>query len=305
LALPLLRYPPCIALRYRITIAELIPRVMSSRTLPVSILILTLNEELHLPACLASVAGADDIVVLDSGSTDRTTEIARTAGARVFVHPFTDFGSQRNYAHATISFRHPWVFHLDPDEQMMPELLTECAGLSADVPFDGYYVAPRMMFHGRWLKRCTDYPAWQARCVQATGFRFIQVGHEQRESPNMRMSFLRNSYLIDISAPDIAEWEAKHRSYARKEAVNSYTERFTVGHVLRSPFPKSALERRRTLKHLSYAMPFRPQLRFLYQYIVRGGFLDGPGAFRYCCLLARYEKYVAEEISKVRQERNG
>jgi glycosyltransferase involved in cell wall biosynthesis len=293
------------AQRYRIATAELFPRVMSSRTLPVSILILTLNEELHLPACLASVAGADDIVVLDSGSTDRTTEIAQAAGARVFVHPSTDFGSQRNHAHATIPFRHPWVFHLDADEQMTPELLTECAGLSANTTFDGYYVAPHLMFHGRWLKRCTDYPAWQARCVRATGFRFIQVGHGQRESPGMRMGFLRHPYLHDISAPDMAEWEAKHRSYARKEAVNSYTERLTVGNIFRSPIPKSALERRRTLKHLSYAMPFRPQLRFVYQYILRGGFLDGPGAFRYCCLLARYEKYAAEEISKVRRERNG
>ena len=275
-----------------------------ARSYPVSVVILTLNEESHLPACLTSLAGVDDIVVLDSGSTDRTAEIAAAAGARVVVNPFFDFATQRNFAHDKIAFRHPWVFHLDADEKMMPELLAECAALPADAPLDGYYVAPRMMFHGRWLKRCTDYPAWQARCVRAKTFRFIQVGHGQREAPDMRMGFLHGSYLHDISAPDIAEWEARHRSYARKEAVNSYTERETVGNVLRSPFPKTALERRRALKHLSYAMPFRPQLRFIYQYILRGGFLDGAGSLRYCRLLARYEKFAADEIRQVRRERN-
>jgi glycosyltransferase involved in cell wall biosynthesis len=277
---------------------------MTPKSIPASVLILTLNEEEHLPACLASVAGADDIVILDSGSTDRTVEIARAAGARVFTHAFVDFAGQRNHAHDAIEFHHPWVFHLDADEQMMPELLAECAALSADAQFDGYFAAPHMMFHGRWLKRCTDFPAWQARCVRAKGFRFVQVGHGQRESPDMRMGFLQGSYLHDISAPDMEEWDAKHRSYAREEAVNSYTERQTVGSVLRQPLPKTALERRRALKQLSYALPLRPLMRFIYQYILRGGFLDGAGSLRYCRLLSRYERFAAEEISKVSRARN-
>jgi len=277
---------------------------MSSSPLPVSVVILTLNEESQLPACLASVAGIDDIVVLDSGSTDRTAEIAAAAGARVVTNRFVDFATQRNFAHDRIPFRHPWVFHLDADELMTPELLAECAALPVDAPLDGFYVAPRMMFHGRWLRRCTDYPAWQARCVRPSTFRFIEVGHGQREAPNMRMGFLRGSYIHDISVHNIDEWETKHRSYAKKEAINSFTERQTVGDVLRAPFPRTTLERRRALKHLSYVLPFRPQFRFLYQYILRGGFLDGAGSFHYCRLLARYEKYAAEEIARVRRERN-
>lgn len=275
--------------------------MIPSRTFPVSVVILTLNEESHLPACLASLAGVDDIVVLDSGSTDRTTEIAAAAGARVVVNPFFDFATQRNFAHGKISFRHPWVFHLDADEQMTPELLAECAALRDDAPLDGYYVAPRMMFHGRWLRRCTDYPAWQARCVRAANFRFIQVGHGQREAPGMRMGFLHANYLHDISAPNMAEWEAKHRGYAKKEAARSFIERRNMGIILRMPVTSSALERRRALKLLSYLVPFRPFLRFVYQYILRGGFLDGRGAFRYCRLLARYERFAAEELAKLRR----
>lgn len=268
--------------------------------LPFSVVILTLNEEHRLPACLASVASCRDVVVLDSGSTDRTVEIARAAGARVFTHPFTDFAEQRNYAHGAIDFRHPWVFHLDADELMTPELAAECAGLHHDAPYDGFYVAPKMMFDGRWLRRCTDFPAWQARCVRAYGFRFIQVGHGQREAPEMRMGYLRASYEHDISVPDEAAWEKKHRRYARDEAARYMAQHRAGGSAWGALRKGPALERRRAMKQLSYSLPFRPALRLFYQYVLRGGFLDGGPAWRYCRLLARYEEYAGDEIARLK-----
>lgn len=271
---------------------------MPDRTYAVSIVILTLNEEKNLPACLASVAGANDVVILDSGSTDRTAEIARTAGARVFTNPFRDFAQQRNFAQQHIDFKNPWVFHLDADEQMTPELLAECAATAADATFDGYYSAPHMMFHDRWLKRCTDFPAWQARFVRTGSFRFIQVGHGQREAPEMRMGFLQGAYLHDISVPDMADWETKHRRYAKQEASRALAEQRPLMHSVRALCSGPALERRRALKQLSYRLPFRPLFRFFYQYVLRGGFLDGAIAFRYCRLLARYERYAADELRR-------
>ena len=87
-----------------------------------SILILTKNEEANLPSCLESVQGCDDVVVLDSMSSDRTREIARAAGARVEERAFDDFGGQRNHALEKIRFRHLWVFQLDADERFREEL---------------------------------------------------------------------------------------------------------------------------------------------------------------------------------------
>jgi len=272
---------------------------------PVSIVILTKNEEHNLPECLASVASADDVVILDSGSTDRTAEIARAAGARVFTNPFKDFAQQRNFAHQNIPFKNPWVFHLDADERMTPELLAECVAITPDAAFDGYYVAPRMMFHGQWLRRCTDYPAWQARFARVNGFKFIQVGHGQRESLDMRMGFLRGAYLHDISVPDPAEWECKHRRYAHEEAIRYYTENRPATAGFRAFFAGPKLARRRALKRLSYHLPFRPLLRFLYQYILRRGFLDGAGSYRYCRLLARYERFAARELREQGRIRHG
>src|SRR4051812_47966987 len=115
-----------------------------------SVVILTLNEAVRLPSCLASVAGCDDVVLIDSGSTDATAEIARAAGARVLVNPFENFAQQRNFAHDAAQFRHEWVFHLDADEHLTPELFAECARVAAANPGDrdGFYAAPHMLFDG-------------------------------------------------------------------------------------------------------------------------------------------------------------
>ena len=263
-----------------------------------SVLVLTLNEERDLPRCLASVARCDDLVVLDSGSTDRTVEIARAASARVFTRRFDNFAGQRNHAQRTIPFRHPWVFHLDADEQMTPELDAECRAAATRTDVDGFLVAPKMLFEGRWIPHCTDYPAWQARFVRAPQFEFIEVGHGQREAPRMRMARLQANYLHDLSSGGEEEWVEKHRRYARAEARAYLTvSRGIAWHEL---FAANALTRRRALKHLSYALPFRPVLRFVYQYLLRRGFLDGGPAWRYCRLLARYESFAAEELRALR-----
>jgi glycosyltransferase involved in cell wall biosynthesis len=263
-----------------------------------SVLILTLNEERDLPRCLRSVAGCDDIVVLDSGSTDRTAEIARDAGARVFTRPFDTFAAQRNHAQRMIPFRNPWVFHLDADEQMTPELDQECRASAARDDIDGCYVAPKMLWNGRWIPHCTDYPAWQARFVRAPRFTFIDVGHGQREAPDMRMARLHSNYLHDLSSDGEAGWLEKHRRYALAEARQYLADRRDT--PLGDLFAADKLRRRRALKRLSYALPARPGLRFIYQYVLRGGFLDGTAGLRYCRLLARYEGFTTAALRQLR-----
>lgn len=267
-----------------------------------STVILTLNEEQNLPSCLASLVGCDDIVVLDSGSADRTVEIARTAGARVFTNGFQNFAQQRNFAQREISFRYPWVLHLDADETLTPELKSEipvAVAAQSSVDLDGFYVAPKMLWEGHWVPHCTDYPAWQARLVRAPQFLFIEVGHGQREAPGMRMGKLRHSYLHDLSSGGVDAWLAKHRRYARAEAKAHLQE--SGGIPWRDLVSTDKLSRRRALKRLSYELPCRPVLRLLYQYGLRGGFLDGGAGWRYCRLLARYEGFAAEELRLLRQ----
>lgn len=264
-----------------------------------SAVILTLNEEKALPACLASLAGCDDIVILDSGSTDKTVQLARDAGARVFTRPFDSFAAQRNHADRAIAFSHPWVFHLDADERMTPELMRECAAAAGRMDLDGYRVAPKMVYRGRWLPHCTDYPAYQARFVRASRFEFIQVGHGQREAPSMRLENLRENYLHDMSIYGDDAWIEKHRRYARAEARAALSGAASPWKDLDSADP---LVRRRALKRAAGLLPFRAQMRFVYQYLLRGGILDGAEGRRYCVLLSRYEGFIAQEISRLRQE---
>src|SRR5438046_3010644 len=124
---------------------------VGSRRCMYSVLILTQNEERNLHHCLASIRGCDDIVVLDSGSDDRVAMIARDAGARVLTRAFDYFAGQRNHAQREIPFHHPWVFHLDADEQFTPELDAECQRASVRDDLDGFLVAPRMLWEGRWI----------------------------------------------------------------------------------------------------------------------------------------------------------
>lgn len=266
-----------------------------------SVVVLTLNEERDLPRCLASARGCDDLVVLDSGSTDRTVAIAEAAGARVFTRRFDNFAGQRNHAQQTIPFRHEWVFHLDADEQFTPELDAECRAAAARRDIDGCYVAPRMIFAGRWIPHCTDFPAYQARFVRAPAFRFIEVGHGQREAPDMRMDHLQANYLHDLSSGGEAEWLDKHRRYARAEAAEHL--RGGTDGPWRDLVAADRMRRRRALKRLSYSLPARPALRFVYQYLLRRGFLDGRAGLRYCRLLARYEGFTVAELRRLRRAR--
>ena len=269
-----------------------------------SVVILTLNEERNLPVTLASVRHCDDIVILDSGSTDRTGEIARSAGARVFVNRFENFGQQRNFAQTAIAFRHDWVFHLDADERFTPELFAECEQIASRNPsgLDGFFVAPRMIFRGRWIPRCTDFPAYQARFVHATRFRFVQTGHGQREAPDMRLGKLNSNYVHDLSAQPESELLEKHRRYARQEAIAFLARATGPAPLFRRLRSSDALIRRRALKELSHHFPARGLLRFLYQYFGHGGFLDGAPGFAYCRLIARYEHWVSQEIRRQRRE---
>ncbi len=268
-----------------------------------SIVILTLNEETNLPGCLASVAGCDDIVVLDSGSTDRTAAIAQEAGARVVVNPFQDFAQQRNHAHEAVPFRHEWILHLDADEFMTPELHAECTAFANSVEaaqVDGCFIAPRMMFRGRWIPHCTDFPAYQARFVHLHRFRFVQSGHGQREAPGLRMTHLRQSYLHDLSAQPESELITKHARYAQAEAASFIKDRRPVMTLLTELLSHQALSRRRALKQLSQHLPCRGPMRLFYQYFLRGGFLDGRAGWAYCRILARYESDVQHEIRRQR-----
>jgi len=269
----------------------------------ISVLILTLNEEANLPSCLDSVRWSDDIVVLDSVSTDRTAEIAKAAGARVVSRPFDNELNQRTFSIREIPFKHKWVYNPDADEVTTPELRDEMLAAAADPTRSevAYRCRFKVMFMGRWIRYSSLYPTWVVRIFRPermrferrTNLRYIADGPEGR----LRGHFIHNTFGRGMDA-----WREKHRRYAAAEAleaVDSIKRGRTDWKALISS--SDPVRRRRALKELSFRAPFRPQLRFLYMYFLRLGLLDGCPGLTYCRLLAEYEAMIDGEVRRLRR----
>src|SRR5690625_470221 len=271
----------------------------------ISVLILTYNEEENLPRCLESVAWSDDVLVVDSFSTDRTVGIAEEYGARVVQRAFDDFAGQRNYGLEEGQLKHDWVLHIDADEVVTPELMEELLA-SRDGAYDAYRLASKTMFQGKWLKYSGLYPSYQVRYGHRDRLRFVQVGHGQREDlPAERVGTLNEPLLHYSFSKGMEDWIGKHNRYSTDEAVRiaeaDGTSRFRVSDL----FSSDPTTRRRSLKLLSTAMPFRPTLRFLYMYLVRRGFLDGAAGYRYSRMMSMYEYMIDLKVREAEIRRSG
>jgi glycosyltransferase involved in cell wall biosynthesis len=269
-----------------------------------SILILTKNEEANISACLDSVSWCDDVVVLDSYSTDRTREIAAARGARVFEREFDDFGAQRNYALDHIEFKHPWVFHLDGDERFNEALRMECEDVTAKDECSAYFVANRIIFLGCWIKHSSQYPYHQVRLVKRGEARFAKSGHGQKEESTQRgVGYLQTPYDHLNFSKGIADWVERHNRYSSEEAAEAAT--LVEGPVpIAELFSRDSLARKRALKRLHARLPARWLWKFFYLYVGKGGFLDGYPGFAYCMLNGFYDFLISVKIREIERLRD-
>lgn len=263
-----------------------------------SILILTKDEEANIAACLDTLSWCDDVVVLDSHSTDRTREKAAARGARVFEREFDDFGAQRNYALDHIEFKNPWVFHLDADERFNEALRRECEDVIAKDEHSAYFVANRLIFLGRWIRHSSQHPYHQVRLVKRGEARFAKSGHGQKEkSPQRGAGYLQTPYDHLNFSKGIADWVARHNRYSSEEAAESAE--LCEGPVpLADVFSDDSLVRKRALKRMHARLPARWFFKFLYLYVWKGGSLDGYPGFAYCVLNGFYDFLISIKISE-------
>jgi glycosyltransferase involved in cell wall biosynthesis len=265
----------------------------------ISVLILTWNEESLIRQCLESVAWSDDVVVLDSFSTDRTVALAQGAGARVVQNPFVNFTEQRNFGLQQGGLRHDWVLHLDADEVVTPALRDELLRTVAAPSYPAYRLASRLIFQGSWIRHASMYPCYQVRLGRRDKLQFVQVGHGQRENlPTVQIGTLREPLVHYSFAKGLEDWFAKHNRYSTAEAKENLKS-LTQGRMPWGDFfARDPVTRWRALKELSMRLPCRPMLRFLYVYLGRLGFLDGVAGWRYCRLLAIYESMIVLKMNE-------
>jgi glycosyltransferase involved in cell wall biosynthesis len=271
----------------------------------ISILILTLNEEKNLPRCLESLRWSDDIVVMDSFSTDQTLEIARAAGARVVQRKFDNERDQRT-ASLKLEFKHPWVYNPDADEVTPLELRDEMLRVVQDKSRSevAYRVRFKTMFMGRWIKHSSLYPTWVVRLFRPEAISFERTIN-LRCVVNGLEGKLQSHFEHYTFNKGLDAWFDKHNRYSSQEAKENLRliERggFCFGNLWSVEPPK----RRRALKELSFRLPFRMPLRFFYMYLVRLGFLDGLPGYHYCRLLTIYEYMIVLKMREIRRRQQG
>jgi glycosyltransferase involved in cell wall biosynthesis len=219
---------------------------------PLSVTIITLNEADHIADAIRSAAWADEVIVVDSGSSDGTIDLARQAGARVECRAWTGWIDQKNFAAGLAA--HDWILSLDADERITPALAEEVrATLRAEPPVHGYRI-PRVTFHlGRWIRTTDFYPDFQTRLYDRRAARW-QGGH------------VHESVTVDGPAGQLTQ-ELQHYSYRdladHLERINTYS----------SLAARTMLENGRRAGFADILL--HPPAAFLRNYILRRGFLDG------------------------------
>lgn len=285
-----------------------------TRKIPVSVLIPAKNEEKNLPACLASVACADEIFVVDSQSDDRSVEICQEFGAQVVQFHFNgSWPKKKNWALENLPFRHEWVLIVDCDERITPELWEQIDRAIHSQECSGYYINRRVFFLGRWIRHGGRYPDWNLRLFRHAAGRYENL--QTSDTPNTgdnevhehvilqgKVGYLQADMLHE-DFRDIFQWLARHNRYSNWEARVYYNllsgkgERGTIGAKLFG----DAVQRKRFLKRIWVRLPFKPLLRFILIYILQLGFLDGRAGFIYACLMSQYEHHIGVKLYELRR----
>lgn len=241
-----------------------------------TLIVLTHNEELHLERCLASAKKlANQIIVVDSGSTDTTLDIARGAGANVYHHEFKNQAEQFNWALENTGVTGEWVLRLDADEYLTPELQKEILEALQHVPdsLKGFYMKRRVYFMGRWIRHGGYYPRWFLR--------LWKNGSAKSEPREMDEHIVLLSGtagrlthdFVDENLRDLSFFTQKHNGFSSREA-----ESILKGDVGESKTKEDKKRASRKGFYMRLPLFLRAIAYFKWRYIFRGGFLDGiPG----------------------------
>lgn len=266
--------------------------------MPVSALILTLNEERNLPTCLASLEWCDRVVVLDSFSTDRTENIARENGAHLYQRKFDNYAAQRNFGLTEIKYKTPWVLMVDADEivpmDLAEEIKTTINSGNEDICL--YRMRRKDFFMGKWIRRSSGYPTWFGRLTRVGRVSVHRSINEEYHTDG-GVGYLQEHLHHYPFNKGLHAWVQRHNKYSSMEAELIKENRHSSinwGNL----FSKDPALKRKNLKSLVYRLPGRPFIMFLALYFVRGGFLDGRAGLTFCLLRSFYEFMIDRKATE-------
>lgn len=259
-------------------------------------LVLAKDEAIHLRRMVESFDGCQcRFLVVDSGSTDGTQELARELGARVVVRAFKNYADQFNWALGNLRIDTPWTMRMDADEYLLPGLADELGRRlpSAGADVGGWMVRRRVVFWGRWIRHGGYYPTWLLR-VWRTGCGRVEnrFMDEHVSVSGGRICELRND-IADENLKGLGFWTDKHNRYADREVLDllaSATVESAAGQV-------GQAGRKRWLKTAIYARAplfWRALMYWGYRYFLRLGFLDGRPGLVFHFLQAFWYRFLVD-----------
>lgn len=268
--------------------------IMSMKQKQLSVIILTLNEEVNLPHCLESLSDLSvDIFIVDAGSTDKTLEIARQYGCNICTHPFDNHAAQLNRALEALPINTPWIMRLDADERLTPELVKELQHILSkrDTPYSGFQVRRRVYFWGKWIRYGGYYPTWLLR-VWRSGSAYCEhtLMDEHMVLIQGRSGKLKND-IIDENRKGLGFWTNKHNHYADNEVHK------IINQTSEQAVPQGqAGAKRWAKKHLYGRSPLfvRAFIYWFLRYILLLGFLDGRAGMVFHFLQAFWYRFLID-----------
>jgi glycosyltransferase involved in cell wall biosynthesis len=264
-----------------------------------SVIVLAYNEEANLPDCLESLRGLRcALFVVDSGSTDRTVEIAAMHGATVRQHHFENYAAQRNWALDSLPFDTSWVLHLDADERLTPELVDEMNMVLDLVPpgVSGFLLRKRTIFMGKWIRHGGHYPSYHLRLFRRDRGRCEARLYDQHFVVEGHIDQLKHDYL-DVVSSSLVTWTIRHARWAAMDAREMVKPQIDGEHVVPDVFG-NPVERRRWWKYLYGRGPLfaRAFCYWLYRYFVRLGFLDAKEGLIFHFLQGFWFKFLVDAM---------
>ncbi len=260
----------------------------------IDILIPTLNEASHIVETVENARAVGDVYVLDSLSTDGTQDLARAHGATVVEHKFVDYAKQKNWGLDNLPFTGEWVFILDADERITPELREELFRIaSAAGPVNGYYVNRVVIYMGSEVRHGGLYPSWNLRFFRRGKCRYEDRAVHEHMVCEGRTGYLRHE-MLHIRREPLFEWVKKHIRYADLESDEWVKLRLgNAGGEKADRLFRGTLKFRQWIRREVWPRtPFRAVLRFFFMYFIRFGILDGRAGLRLAALTACYEYMI-------------
>ena len=272
-----------------------------------SVIILTFNEEENIRRCLDSITDfTEDIIIVDSFSTDATLKICEKYGCRVFQHAFTNQAVQFNWALDNVPWERPWTLRLDADEVLPDKLKQELRELTATCgpEVTGIYLNRRMYFMNRWLRHGGMYPHYILRAFRKGAGRYEEKTEEHFVLASGRAIYAKNDFLEDNRQNTLKYWLKKHDDLSDGEIRDTLLETRNPGLDLKEDLFGNKVERTRWLKTRVYAKSplfLRAFFYFIYRYFLRLGFLDGvPGLIFHVLQAFWYRFYIDARIYETR-----